>query len=101
VGDGFFDRGDAEICGHRDRHALRQDATCGPIDHGGEVDNAFRHRDVSDVHHPDVMGPRDCQTAQQLRIDFGSGMAPTDVGLALHRRDAHAPQLDLMKKVLY
>ena len=39
-----------------------------PVDDGGEIDEAARHRNVGYVHGPDLVGTRRRQIAQQIRI---------------------------------
>jgi hypothetical protein len=36
-----------------------------PVHHRGQIDEATRHGDISDVHGPDLVGPRDGESAQQ------------------------------------
>ena len=66
----FFQRLDAERCLHRDRQPPRQHAARRPVEHGCEIHKAARHRNVRDAHRPDLVGPRDGQAAQQIRIDL-------------------------------
>ena len=44
---GFLDSIDAERSLHRVRQSPGQDASCEPVHHGSEIDEAARHRDVS------------------------------------------------------
>ena len=46
-----------------------QHASAVPVDHGGQIDGATRHRDVADVHRPNVIRARDRQRARQVRVD--------------------------------
>ena len=57
--DGFLDRLDAEVGLHRDGHTPRQHPTGVPVDHGREVHVSARHRDVGDVHGPNLVGAGD------------------------------------------
>src|SRR5664279_4505418 len=91
LGDRLFDDLRAERRVHRDRQAPRQHAPAVPVDHGRQVDEAARHRDVGDVHRPDVVRTRDRQHAQQVRVDRVPWRLLARVGLAVQRRDAHAP----------
>jgi hypothetical protein len=61
---------DAEGSLHRDRQPPGQNATGRLIEHDGEIDEAVRHRDIGDVHGPDLVRPRDLHAAQQIRIDL-------------------------------
>jgi hypothetical protein len=60
----LFERLDAEVGLHRDGHPPRQHAPREPVEHGGEIDEALRHRDVCDVHRPHLVRPHDLQAAQ-------------------------------------
>jgi len=53
----------------------RQDKTpaCCPIEHDGEINEAARHRNVGDVHRPDLVRPCDLHAAEQIRIDLVAG----------------------------
>ncbi len=59
---GLLQGSDAEVRLHGDRHAMGQHATAVPVQDGGQVDEAARHRDVRDVHRPDLVGAVDLQT---------------------------------------
>src|SRR5438445_4678029 len=93
---------DAEGCFHRDRQPPGQNATGRPVEHDGEIDEAARHRDVGDVHGPDLVWARDLHAAQQIRIDlvarFGLGGARTAIERLYphptHQR-LHMPAADL------
>src|SRR5712671_1801230 len=65
---------DAEGRLHRDRQPPGQNTTCRPIEHDGEIDEAVRHRDIGDVHGPDLVRSRDLDTAQQIRMDLVAGL---------------------------
>jgi hypothetical protein len=56
----FFERFDAERRLHRDRQPPRQHTAAEPVDHRRQIHEAARHRDVGDVHRPDLVGPRHC-----------------------------------------
>src|SRR5215468_6772594 len=49
---------------HGDRQPPRQHTATEPIEHDGEVDKALRHRNICDVHRPDLVGPRDLDPAK-------------------------------------
>src|SRR5258708_35842193 len=66
---GVVQRLDAECCFHRDRYAPRQNPAACPVEHDGEVDVAACHRDVRDVHRPNLVRARDLLAAQQIRIE--------------------------------
>jgi hypothetical protein len=69
----------------------RQNATGGPIQHYGEIQEAARHRQVRDVHCPGLIRAVDGQTAQQVRIDPMLGMPATGIGLPIQGFDPHSP----------
>src|SRR5882672_1847515 len=54
----IFQRLDAEGRLHRDRQPPRQNTTGRPVEHHGEIDEAVRHRNVGDVHGPDLVWTR-------------------------------------------
>ena len=89
--DRFFHRLQAERDVHRDRHAPGEHPARAPVDHGREIHEATRHRDVGNVHGPDLVGPIDGQMAQQIRVDRMPGMPAARVRLAVQRLDAHTP----------
>ena len=91
TGDRLLDGIGAELGVHRYRQPPGQHPAAVPIDHRGQVDEAPGHRDVADVHGPDLVGPRDGQRAQQVRVDRAPGCLPAGVGLPVERRDRHAP----------
>ncbi len=43
-----------------------------PIDHGGEIDGAARHRDVRNIHGPDLIWPDGRHVAQEIGVDLVS-----------------------------
>lgn len=55
----FFQSLDAEIGLHADRHSLGQYLAAEPVNDGYEIDEALRHRNVTDVGCPDLVGPYD------------------------------------------
>ena len=56
-GQGLLDRFKAERDVHGDRQLPAQDFAAEPVHHGGEIDEATRHRYEADVHRPDLIGP--------------------------------------------
>jgi hypothetical protein len=67
----FLERRDAERRFHRDRHAPRQNTAREPLEHDRQVDEPARHWDVRDVHRPHLIGSRDLEPPQQIRMDPG------------------------------
>src|SRR5208282_3407794 len=65
-GQRFLQRLDAELRLHGDREPPGQNPAAEPVDDGGEIDEAARHRDVGDVHRPDLVGTSDLQPAQKI-----------------------------------
>ena len=55
----------------------------------GQIDEAARHRDVGDVHRPDLVGPLDLHSAQEIRINLVARRGFGRVRLAIDRLDAH------------
>src|SRR5215470_9087444 len=61
---GIFKGRNTERGLHGDRQPPRQHTATEPIEHDGEVDKALRHRNICDVHRPDLVGPRDLDPAK-------------------------------------
>src|SRR5450631_1769488 len=61
-----------------------------PVDDGGEIDEAMRHRNVSDVHRPDLVWTLDLQPAQQIGVNLVPRRGLRRVRPAINRLDAHA-----------
>ena len=61
-----------------------------PIDHGGEIDEAARHRDVRNIHGPDLTWPDGLHLAQQIGVDLVPWRRLARVRLAINRFDPHA-----------
>src|SRR5712672_848024 len=76
---------------HRDRQPPGQNTTCRPIEHDGEIDEAVRHRDVGDVHGPDLVWARDLHAAQQIRMDLVAGFRLRRARTAIERLYLHPP----------
>jgi hypothetical protein len=87
----ILQRLDAERCLHCDRQPPRQHAAAEPVEHHGQVDEATRHRDVSDVHRPHLVRPRDLHPAQQVRVDLVAGLRLRRARTAVERLYPHPP----------
>jgi len=85
----LFQRVQAEPRVHADRDAVREHAPAGPVHHRRQVDPAPGHRDIGDVHGPDLVAPLDLLASQQVRIHRVSRVLLARVGLAVQRLDAH------------
>src|SRR5881396_1431746 len=89
--EGVLQRLDAEGLLHRDRQPPRQNPTSRPVEDDSEIHEAACHRNVGDVHGPDLVRARDLHAAQQIWIDlvarFGLGGART----AIERLYPHPP----------
>ena len=90
-GQRIFERGDAERGFHGDRHPPRQHAPRRPVEHGGEIDEALGHRDIGDVHRPDLIGPRDRQAFEKIREDLMPRLGLGGARAAVNRFDPHPP----------
>ena len=87
--DRFLDRLDAEVGLHRDRDSVGQHPAGVPVDHGREIHEALAHRDIGDIHGPDLVGPGNREMAQQVWIDRVAGMFAARVGFAVEGLDDH------------
>src|ERR1700730_3859351 len=87
----IFQRLDAEGRLHRDRQPPRQNTTCRPVEHHGEIDEAVRHRNVGDVHGPDLVWTRNLQATQQIRMDLVAGLGLGGARAAIERLYPHPP----------
>ena len=90
LGERFLDRLEAKPDLHRDRQPPGQNPAAEPVDHGAEIDEAARHRDVGDVHRPHLVRPLDRHRAQQIRVDLVARRRLRRVRPAIDRGDAHA-----------
>src|SRR3954468_23650251 len=90
AGQGLFQRLGAERRLHGDRQPPAENPTAEPVDDRGEVDEPARHRNVGDVHGPDLVGPGDRQVAQQVGVDLVARCRLRGVGPAVDRLDTHA-----------
>src|SRR5258705_670095 len=87
----ILQRLDAEGRLHRDRQPPRQNTTCRPVQHHGEINEAVCHWNVRDVHGPDLVRPRDLDAAQQIRIDLVTGLGLGGAWTAIERLYPHPP----------
>jgi hypothetical protein len=60
-------------------------------EHDREIHEAARHRDVGDVHRPDLVRTCDRQAAQQIGIDLVAGFRPGGARTAVERLYPHPP----------
>jgi len=51
---------------------MRQHAPVRHVDDRREMDEAAPHRDVGDIHRPDMVGPLNRRAAQKIRVDLVS-----------------------------
>jgi len=75
---------------HRDRDTVRENAPADPIDDGAQIDPALGHRDVCDVGGPGVVGARDLDPTQQVRVHLVLRVLAACVRFAVRRLNAHA-----------
>ena len=68
AGNGFFHRFDAEAGIQRVREPVGEHLAAVPVDHGCEIEKAFRHRDVRNVRRIDFAGFRHLRASEQIRI---------------------------------
>src|ERR1039458_9943048 len=59
TGESFIQHLDAELRFHGDRQPPSENPATKPVDDGGKIDETARHRDVCDVHGPDLVGSDD------------------------------------------
>src|SRR6516162_5127214 len=86
-----FNRRNAERGFHGDRQPPRKHAPTEPIEHDGEVDKAPRHRNIRNVHRPDLVRPRDLNATQQIRVDLVARLRRASARTAIKRFYPHAP----------
>ena len=60
-----------------------------PVDDSGQVQKAPFHRQIRDVHRPNLVDSVNSLVSKQVRIYLVSKIAPTGVGFAVDRFDAH------------
>lgn len=90
MGDGFLLSIHAKLHIHGAGKVPSQHFATVPINHGAQVHPAFVHMHVSDVYDPDLIGVGHRLVPQQIGIDLMLGMASTDAGFAVQRRNTHA-----------
>ena len=54
-----------------------------PVDDGGQVQKAPFHRQIRDIHRPNLVDSVNSQVSEQVRIDLVSKIAPTGVGFTV------------------
>ncbi len=59
------------------------------VDDGGQVHKASFHRQIRDIYRPNLVDSVNSQFSEQVLIDHVSKIAPTGVGFAVDRFDAH------------
>jgi hypothetical protein len=69
---------------------MRQNPPARDVDHGGEINEAARHRNVGDVHRPHMIGALDLLSPQQIRINLVTRRRLAGVRAAIDRLDPHA-----------
>ena len=67
---GLLHRFDAKGGVHRVREPMREHLTAVPVDHGHEIEKAFRHRDVRNVRRIDLPRSRNLHASEQIRINL-------------------------------
>src|ERR1035441_1646235 len=82
---------DAERSVHGDRQPPSQHAAAKPVDDRSQIDEAMRHGDIGNVHCPNLIGPRDRESAQQVEINPVPWRGFGGVRSAIESLDAHAP----------
>jgi hypothetical protein len=69
---------------------MRQHAPARHVDDRREIDEAAPHRDVGDVHRPDMVGPLDRHAAQEIRVDLVSRRRLARIRSPIERFDPHS-----------
>jgi hypothetical protein len=90
TGQSFIQRLDAELRFHGDRQPPGENPAAEPVDDGCQIDEAARHRDVRDVHGPDLVGSDDRQVEQEIGVNLVPRRWLRGVGLTIDRLDPHA-----------
>jgi len=54
-----------------------------------QIDKPPGHRDIGDIHGPDLIGPSYCHIAQQIGIDLVAGVLWGGIGLGVQGVNAH------------
>ena len=81
----------AEVRGQRIGEPPGQHPATRPVQNGKKIHEAPAHRNVGDIGRPDLIGACDRHVAQEIGIDPVSWMPLRGAGLAIQRRDSHAP----------
>ena len=94
-----FDRFNADVCFHGDRHTPGQQSAAEPVQHHHEVNDPARDRDVRDVRRPDLFGPGPCHATHQIRVDAVprprfAGSLPAVTSLVAHPAHQRPPDHD-------
>src|ERR1019366_411505 len=73
-----------------DRQPPSENPAAEPIDDGGKIDEAARHRDVGDVRGPDLVGSDDRHVTQEIWINLVSRRWLRGIGPTINRLNPHA-----------
>jgi hypothetical protein len=87
--DRLVQRLDAEVGLKRVRYPPSPHLAGVPVHDGDQIEEAFAHRQVGDVGAPDLVGPLDPQTAQQIGVGLVLLRGPAGVGLLVDRHQPH------------
>lgn len=68
----------------------RQHLPASPVDHRGEINKAFSHRDVGSIQRPDLVGSFDPHSTQEIGIDLVTRVLLAGSRFPVQRFDAHA-----------
>ena len=68
---------------------MRKDAAARHVDDRREIDEAAPHRDVADVHRPDMIRPVDLHAAQKIRVDLVARRRLARIRPPIDRLDPH------------
>ena len=64
---------DAKVGLQRNKHPPGKDTAGEPVHDGRKIDEATRHRNVGDVHRPELVEPSDRWGSQKIAVDLGPG----------------------------
>ena len=87
----LFERVQAKAGVHRNRNPMRQNTPRVPVHHHREIDKPARHRDIGDIHRPDLFGAGNRQVPEQIRIYPVLWVSFRGPGLAVQGLNAHLP----------
>ena len=90
AGEGLLDDLSGVTGLQRDGYLVREHAAAGDIHHGGEVDEAARHRNVGRIQRPHLVRVGDGQPAQQIRINLVPRVRFAGARLRCQRLNTHA-----------